>query len=78
MAIRGTIHLWSVMSRILKVKQVAEEINVSISQVYKLVSEGMLPKPIKLGERGSGWLTSEIDAWLQSKVDARDEEANND
>ena len=77
MAIRGTIHSWSVMSRILKVKQVAEEINVSVAQVYKLVSLGRFPKPIKLGERGSGWLTTEIDAWLQSRVDARDEEVAN-
>jgi prophage regulatory protein len=64
--------------RILKAKQVAEEINVSVPQVYKLVSLGRFPKPIKLGERGSGWLTSEIEAWLQSKVDARDEEVSND
>ena len=78
MANRGTIHLWSVMSKILKVKEVAEELNVSVQQIYKLVSKGRFPKPIKLGERGSGWLTSEIDAWLQSKVDARDEGANND
>jgi prophage regulatory protein len=77
MATRGTIHLWSVMSRILKVKQVAEEINVSVPQVYKLVSLGRFPKPIKLGERGSGWLTTEIDAWLQSRVNARDEEVAN-
>ena len=77
MATRGTIHLWSVMSRILKAKQVAEEINVSVPQVYKLVSIGRFPKPIKLGERGSGWLTTEIDAWLQSRVDARDEEVAN-
>ena len=77
MANRGTIHLWSVMSKILKAKQVAEEINVSVPQVYKLASKGTFPKPIKLGERGSGWLTSEIDAWLQSRVDQRDEEAVN-
>jgi len=77
MATRGTIHSWSVMSRILKVKQVAAEINVSVAQVYKLVSLGRFPKPIKLGERGSGWLTTEIDAWLQSRVDARDEEVAN-
>ena len=77
MATRGTIHSWSVMSRILKVKQVAEEINISVPQVYKLVSLGRFPKPIKLGERGSGWLTTEIDAWLQSRVDARDEEVAN-
>ncbi len=66
------------MSKILKAKQVAEEINVSVPQVYKLVNLGRFPKPIKLGERGSGWLTSEIEAWLQSKVDARDEEVSND
>ena len=65
------------MTKVLKVKQVATEINVSVPQIYKLVSLGRFPKPIKLGERGSGWLTSEIDAWLQSRVDQRDEEAIN-
>ena len=65
------------MSKALKVKEVASEISISVPQVYKLVGLGRFPKPIKLGERGSGWLTSEIDAWLQSRVDARDEEAIN-
>lgn len=63
--------------KVLKVKQVAEEINVSVPQVYKLVSLGRFPKPIKLGERGSGWLVTEIDAWLQTRVDLRDEEVAN-
>ena len=63
--------------RILKARQVAEEINVSVPQVYKLVSIGRFPGPIKLGERGSGWLRTEIDAWLQSREDARDEEVAN-
>ena len=63
--------------KVLKVKQVAEEINVSVPQIYRLVSIGSFPKPIKLGERGSGWLITEIDAWLQSRVDLRDEEAIN-
>ena len=49
--------------KVLKAKQVAEEINVSVPQVYKLVSLGRFPRPIKLGKRGSGWLTTEIDAW---------------
>jgi prophage regulatory protein len=66
------------MTKVLKVKQVATEINVSVPQVYKLVSLGRFPKPIKLGERGSGWLTSEIDAWLQSKIEERDTEVAND
>ena len=63
--------------KVLKIKQVAAEINVSVPQVYKLVSLGRFPKPIKLGERGSGWLITEIDAWLQSRVDLRDKEVAN-
>ena len=63
--------------KILKAKQVAEEINVSVPQIYRLVSIGSFPKPIKLGERGSAWLVSEVDAWLQSRVDLRDEEVAN-
>ena len=65
------------MSKVLKVRQVAEDINVSIPQVYKLVSLGRFPKPIKLGERGSGWIRTEVDAWLQSRVEARDLEVAN-
>jgi prophage regulatory protein len=65
------------MPKVLKVKEVAEEINVSVPQIYRLVSIGSFPKPIKLGERGSGWLITEIDAWLQSRVDLRDEEVAN-
>ena len=63
--------------KVLKIKQVAAEINVSVPQVYRLVSLGRFPKPIKLGERGSGWIITEIDAWLQSRVELRDEEVAN-
>ena len=65
------------MKRVLKIKEVAEEISVSVPQVYKLVSLGRFPKQIKLGERGSGWLRTEVDAWLQSRVEARDSEVAN-
>ena len=65
------------MLKVLKVRQVAEEISVSVPQVYKLASLGKFPKPIKLGERGSGWLRIEVDAWLQSRVEARDLEVAN-
>ena len=65
------------MSKVLKVKEVASEISISVPQVYKLVSLGRFPKPIKLGERGSGWLRIEIDAWLESKIEERDMEVAN-
>ncbi|EPL3465050.1 AlpA family transcriptional regulator [Citrobacter freundii] len=34
---------------------------------YKLISEGLFPKPIKLG-RSSRWLKSEVEAWLQQRI----------
>lgn len=35
---------------------------------YKLIKDGEFPKPIKLG-RSSRWLESEVEAWLQERID---------
>ncbi|MCY0792044.1 AlpA family transcriptional regulator [Morganella morganii] len=35
---------------------------------YKLIQEGQFPKPIKLG-RSSRWLKSQVEAWLQARID---------
>ncbi|MCH9414945.1 MULTISPECIES: helix-turn-helix transcriptional regulator [Enterobacteriaceae] len=34
---------------------------------YKLIKDGLFPKPIKLG-RSSRWLESEVEAWLQQRI----------
>ena len=34
---------------------------------YKLIQDGLFPKPIKLG-RSSRWLQSEVEAWLQQRI----------
>lgn len=34
---------------------------------YKLISEGLFPKPIKLG-RSSRWLKSEVETWMQQRI----------
>lgn len=36
---------------------------------YKLIKDGEFPKPIKLG-RSSRWLQSEVERWLQARIDA--------
>nr|ELR5057521.1 AlpA family transcriptional regulator [Providencia rettgeri]ELR5087118.1 AlpA family transcriptional regulator [Providencia rettgeri] len=35
---------------------------------YKLIQDGEFPKPIKLG-RSSRWLRSEVEQWLQARID---------
>lgn len=34
---------------------------------YKLINEGLFPKPIKLG-RSSRWLESEVESWMQERI----------
>jgi prophage regulatory protein len=36
------------------------------------MASGNFPKAIPLGERTVGWLESEIDSWIESRVRARD------
>lgn len=52
-----------------KVPAAARRMAVSVSQVYREVRAGRL-RLIKLGERASGLETAEVDAWIQSKIDA--------
>ena len=43
---------------------------LSRSTIYSRVAEGSFPKPVSLGARAVGWLESEIDSWLSSRVEA--------
>ncbi|ELY6244202.1 AlpA family transcriptional regulator [Citrobacter youngae] len=43
-------------------------LGVSDKWIYRLIKEGIFPKPIKLG-RSSRWLQSEVEAWLQARID---------
>ena len=34
---------------------------------YKLISDGLFPKPIKLG-RSSRWRKSEVESWMKQRI----------
>lgn len=50
---------------------VNERVGLCRSYIHKLISKGQFPQPIKLGQRASGWLESEIDAWLEERINSR-------
>lgn len=39
---------------------------LSRSTIYAYISQGKFPKPIHLGARSVGWLSADIDAWIES------------
>ena len=43
-------------------------LGVSDRWIYRLIKEGLFPKQIKLG-RSSRWLQSEVEAWLQARIE---------
>ena len=64
--------------QIIKINAVKQQTNLSVASIYRLAKQGDFPKPIKLGAKASGWLQSEIDDWIQSRLNARDLEVLND
>ena len=58
---------------IIKLAKVKELTTFSSATIYRLISKGEFTKQIKLAERSSGWLRNEIDSWLESKIQDREE-----
>lgn len=57
--------------RILRRKQVESRTGLSRSTIYARIAEGSFPRPIDLGGgRAVGWVESEIDAWLQARIES--------
>lgn len=38
------------------------------SSIYELMARGAFPSPVRLGPRAVGWLASDIEAWIESRV----------
>tara|TARA_R110000803_G_C11706683_1_gene286291 strand:+ start:200 stop:439 length:240 start_codon:yes stop_codon:yes gene_type:complete len=58
----------SIDNAILRWPEVAKIIPISRSHAHGLAAQGKFPKPIKLGPRASGWLKSEINAWIADRI----------
>jgi len=56
--------------QILKLSEVKRITGLSGSSIYRGASNRTFPKQIKLGERSSGWIKSEVDQWLQERIEA--------
>ena len=55
------------MFQIQRLPGVMAATGLSRSTIYAMMSAGSFPRPIKLGERAVGWLSKDLDAWLDSR-----------
>lgn len=62
-------------SRILRLKDVLRCTGLGKTKIYDMQADGTFPPSIKLGERAVGWLQSEVDAWVQQRLQSRHTDA---
>lgn len=53
--------------KLLDMAFITEFSGLSDKWFYKLIQDGLFPKPIKLG-RSSRWLRSEVELWIQERI----------
>jgi len=58
-----------------KLPEVLAITGLSRAHLYALAKKGVFPKPIKLSERSSAWLASEVLDWIDARIALRDMEA---
>ena len=55
----------------LNLKQVKEITQLSTATIYRLMAQGKFPKQFKLTERTSRWVGSEIEGFINQKIEER-------
>lgn len=56
---------------IINIARVTEKTTLGRSTLYSYIRDGKFPLPVRLGDRHVGWVEAEVDAWLQTKIKAR-------
>jgi prophage regulatory protein len=57
---------------LLRLREVRRRTGKSRSGIYRGIADGTFPAPVKLGERASAWVESEIEAWIADRIAERD------
>lgn len=57
-----------IRERFLRLPEVIKITALSRSSIYLNISENKFPKPINIGSRSVAWLESEINEWIQSRI----------
>ena len=55
----------------IKLKEVQKMTSLSRSSIYAYIDKGIFPTQVKLGARSVAWLESDIQSWVESKINAR-------
>lgn len=56
--------------KFLRLDEVCARTGLPKSTLYRLMSEGEFPRPIRITERSAAWLEDEVAAWQEQRIAA--------
>ncbi|MFM0463063.1 AlpA family transcriptional regulator [Paraburkholderia sediminicola] len=59
------------MDQVMRMKDVVKKIGLCRATIYAMINRGEFPRPIRIGERATGWSESELEVWLARRAAAR-------
>ena len=57
------------MKTVFRLPEVLARTGLSKSTAYRLIKSERFPKQVQLSERCVGWLASEIEEWIEARID---------
>lgn len=62
--------------QLIRLAVVLEMTGLSKTSLYELINSNNFPKNVKISERSSAWVKSEVLEWIKEKIEARSQEVN--
>ena len=59
--------------RILRLREVEARCGLKRSSIYQAIAEGTFPKSVPITARAVGWIDSEIENWISTRIAERDQ-----
>lgn len=56
-------------NRFLRLSEVRVRVPYSRSSIYQMIAKGTFPRPVGLGGRAVAWLESDVDAWIEERIE---------
>jgi prophage regulatory protein len=66
--IKTTTEKYMTTRKLIRLPEVMNKTGFSKAWIYRLISKGDFPKPIKIGIRASAFVESEIDEWIEQLI----------
>ena len=55
-------------TKIIRLPEVMGRTGMGRTSIYAWIAQGTFPRQISLGHRATGWLESEIDEWIDQRI----------